>query len=86
MVSTAVPRSRAVTSPRSVSQRSKRPMTSPSGEETIPILSQQIRGTWVHELQYDLRVKGKHKVEVLLDDVTLPGCPMEFAVKTRLVP
>ena len=60
-------------------------ITSTSGEEAIPILSVQSRGVWVHELQYDLRIRGRHKLEITLDDVPIAGCPVEWTVKHRIV-
>ena len=52
----------------------------------LPVLSQQIKGVWVHEVQYDLRLKGRHKIEVTIDDIPIPGSPVEFLVKPRVAP
>lgn len=60
-------------------------VTNANGEEVIPVISQLIRGgTWSHEVQYDLRFKGRHTLDVLLDDVPIPGSPLEWQVKLRL--
>jgi len=53
----------------------------PNGKETIPVLAQQQRGQWAHETMYELRAKGRYKLDVLLDDVAVQGCPLEWFTK-----
>ena len=56
----------------------------PTGQEApTPVIAQQIRGVWTHDVQYEVRTKGRYKVDILLDDVAIPGCPIEFYVRHR---
>jgi hypothetical protein len=58
-----------------------------NGKESIPMLAQLERstGNWIHETLYELRSKGKYKLEVLLDEVPIPGSPVEWIVKPKAV-
>ena len=33
--------------------------------------------------KYEVRTKGRYKVDILLDEVAIPGCPIEFYVRHR---
>ena len=59
----------------------------PSGKESIPMLAHLERSTgdWVHEATYELRIKGHYKLEALLDEVPIPGSPIEWNTKPKPV-
>ena len=38
---------------------------------------------WMHDVQYDLKSKGRYKLEALLDDQPIAGSPIEWHVKHR---
>ena len=61
-------------------------VTGPAGEERIPIISAIIRGVYVYDVQYELRARGKYKLDVLVDEVAISGCPIEWAVKVHRAP
>ena len=42
-------------------------------------------GNWIHETLSELRSKGKYTHEVLLDEVPIPGSPVEWIVKPKAV-
>ena len=58
-----------------------------NGKESIPMLAQLERSTsnWIHETLYELRFKGKYKLEALLDEVPIAGSPIEWIVKPKAV-
>jgi hypothetical protein len=56
-------------------------ITTPSGSENIMVVPQQIRGVWQHDVSYELQTKGRHKLDILMDDVPIVGSPVEWLVK-----
>ena len=56
-------------------------VTGPQGEERIPIVSQLIRGVYTYDVQYELRHRGRYKLDIVVDEVPISGCPIEWSVK-----
>ena len=59
---------------------------SQSGRDSGDMVSQNTKGVWHHDTSYEIKAKGRHKLEVLLNEEPISGSPIEWIVKPRTIP
>ena len=58
-------------------------VSSQTNKEVLPVFATMVRGAYVHDVQHELRSKGRYKIEVLYDEVPLNGSPIEFFCRNK---